>query len=246
MAAERSLALVLRTVDVFESSRVITLFSRDAGKIAVLAKGLRRPRNAMQAGLDLLSVCDIVWLHKASESLGLLTEAVLVESFEAPRRELPALFAGYHVAELLLELVDLHAPLPRLFDAAVVTLRHLEGSEPRPWRLARFELACLRELGQMPSLENCVHCGDPTDPDAQVAFAINAGGVVCQRCEPVVRPTLRLAPEVRRALRALAMPGSTWRDLPRSEIRPVRSILDQVFSHLMGRPPRLHSFLEQG
>ena len=101
MAAVRSLGLVLRSVDVFETSKVLTLFTRDLGKVSALGKGARRLKSPFQAALDLLSVCDIVVLHKGSEALDLLTEAVLVERYDSLRRDLAALYAGYYIAELL-------------------------------------------------------------------------------------------------------------------------------------------------
>src|SRR3982074_3056566 len=135
----RSMGLVIRSVDVFETSKVLTLFTRDLGKVAALAKGARRVKSPFQAALDLLSVCDIVVLHKASDALDLVTEAVLVERFESLRRDLAALYAGYYIAELLSDLTDLSDPHPKLFDAAVVTLRHLGDAALRPRRLVRFE-----------------------------------------------------------------------------------------------------------
>src|SRR5262249_33162711 len=109
----RTLALVLRTIEVFETSLVVTLFTRELGKVGALAKGARRPKSALQGGLDLLGVSDIVLIPKASEALDLLTEAAPVERFASLRRDLAALYAGYYVAELLNELTDLHDPHPK-------------------------------------------------------------------------------------------------------------------------------------
>src|SRR6516165_9997315 len=108
MPANRSLALVVRTVDVFETSLVATLFTRRLGKVSALAKGGRRLKSPFQGGLDLLGVSDIVLLHKASEALDLLTEAAPVERFASLRSDLSALFAGYYIAELLTDLTDFH------------------------------------------------------------------------------------------------------------------------------------------
>jgi recombinational DNA repair protein (RecF pathway) len=157
--ANRSLALVVRTVEVFETSLVVTLFTREMGKVAALAKGARRLKSSFQGGLDLLGVSDIVLFPKASEALDLLTEAAPVERFACLRRDLAALYAGYYIAELLTDLTDFHDPHPKLFDAARITLRHLGEAELRPRRILRFELACLRELGLMPALDQCAHCG---------------------------------------------------------------------------------------
>lgn len=66
MSQEKTHALVIRLVDWSESSRVVTLFTRDFGKIGVIAKGAKRLRSAFEAGLDLLSECRIVFLRKAA------------------------------------------------------------------------------------------------------------------------------------------------------------------------------------
>jgi DNA repair protein RecO (recombination protein O) len=238
--------LVIRSVDVFETSRVVTLFTRDLGKVSALAKGARRLRSSFQAGLDLLSVCDIVLLHKASEALDLLTEAVLLERFDSLRRDLAALYAGYYVAELLNDLTDHHDPHPRLFDAAVVTLRHLGDAPLRPRRVLRFELACLRELGLMPALEACVHCGSVVESlGDSVAFGLATGGVLCPSCRPGQPHVATLSGRTLETIRALAAPGSAWRELDPAPalLGPVRTTLGAVMSHLLGRRPRMLPYL---
>ncbi len=78
MPAQRTLALTIRTVEVFETSLVATLFTRELGKVSVLAKGARRLKSPLQGGLDLLGVSDIVLFPKASLALDLLVEAAPV------------------------------------------------------------------------------------------------------------------------------------------------------------------------
>jgi DNA repair protein RecO (recombination protein O) len=246
LAAVRTEGLVIRAVDVFETSRVLTLFTRDLGKVSALAKGARRLKSPFQAGLDLLSICDIVVLHKASEALDLLTEATLVERFASCRRDLAALYCGYYIAELLHDLTDHHDPHPRLFDAAVITLRHLGDSALRPLRLLRFELACLRELGHMPALEACVHCGEVVDATGDaVAFGLATGGVLCPSCRPGQPHVATLSGRTLQTIGVLAEPGSGWRtlDTRSNALAPVRATIGAVISHLMGRRPRMLSYL---
>ena len=122
---------------------------------------------------------------KASEALDLLAEAVPVERFPSLRRDLAALYAGYYIAELLTDLTDLHDPHPKLFDAARITLRHLGDADLRSRRILRFELACLRELGLMPSLDRCAQCGGDVEPQGgKVSFGLASGGVLCEACRP--------------------------------------------------------------
>jgi DNA repair protein RecO (recombination protein O) len=244
--AIRTDALVIRSVDVFESSRVVTLFSRHLGKVSAMAKGARRLKSPFQAGLDLLSVCDIVLLHKASEALDLLTEAVLSERFDSLRRDLAALYAGYYIAELLNDLTDHHDPHPKLFDAAAVTLRHLGDPALRPRRVLRFELACLRELGHMPALDACVHCGQSVDAGGEtVAFGLSTGGVLCASCRPGQPHVATLSGQTLESIRVLASHGNEWRTLALSQpaLARLRATVGAVISHLMGKRPRMLSYL---
>jgi DNA repair protein RecO (recombination protein O) len=244
--AHRTLALVLRTVDVFETSLVATLFTRDLGKVAVLAKGARRLKSPLQGGLDLLGISDIVLFAKASEALDLLAEAVPVERFASLRRDLAALYAGYYIAELLTDLTDLHDPHPRLFDAARITLRHLGDSDLRTRRIMRFELACLRELGLMPVLDRCAQCGASVEFAAgRVSFGVACGGVVCAVCRPGMQYVAELSVGDLEAIRVLASPGSAWRSLDAREgaLAPARETVGAVISHVLGHRPRLRHFL---
>ncbi len=251
MPAVRTLAIVLRSTEVTESSLVVMAFTRELGKVSAMAKGVRRPKSPMQGALDLLGVSDIVLLHKGTDALDLVTEASPVERFPSLRRELSALYAGYYVAELLAELTDHHDPHPKLFDAATVTLRHLGDADLRARRVFRFELACLRELGLMPALDDCAHCGVPVDPgtdEDRVAFGLATGGVLCPGCRPGVPHVATLSGRTLGAIRALAEPGPSWKaiDPDPSALGPIRATLGAVISHLLGRRPRLLPYLDLG
>src|SRR5437016_1901267 len=184
MPTEKALALVIRNTDWSESSRISTLWTRELGKVRCLAKGGRRLKSNFESALDLLTVCDIVFIRKTSESRDLLTEARVRQRFPRLRVDLPALYAAYYVAELLGDWTEEYDPHPPLFDEALDTLGCLgqPGLGVGP-RLARVELVFLRELGYGPSLETCAVCAAPV-ADSDLAFSAAAGGVVCRNCQP--------------------------------------------------------------
>lgn len=197
MPAEKSLAIVLRVVEFSETSCVVMLFTRDFGKVNALAKGARRPKSPFEAALDLLAVCRVVFLRKSSDVLDLLTEAKLERRFRAATRDLSRLYAGYYVIELLREMTDTHDPHETLFDAALGAIAALDSDGDVFATVLRFELAALRELGHLPSLQECVGCGCPVEASERVAFGYLAGGVLCPACRPgqhsvvdVTAPTL--------------------------------------------------------
>src|SRR3954462_13013263 len=159
MSSERAVALVVRGVDFSETSRIVSLWTRELGKVRALAKGGRRLKSNFDSALDLLTVCDVVVLRKHFGSLDLLTEARVSERFPRLREDLHALYAGYYLAELLGDWTEDYDPHPALFDAAVETLRLLgqPGVAAGPC-LAHFELVLLRELGYGPVLDVCADC----------------------------------------------------------------------------------------
>jgi DNA repair protein RecO (recombination protein O) len=250
MAAARCLALVVRGTDVFDTSRVFTLFTRELGRTEAIAKGARRLKSPFENGLDLLSVCDIVLLRKSGDTLDLLTEAMLVERFDALRRNLPTHFAGCYVAELLTDLTHSHDPHPKLFDAAVITLRHLSDPNLLRRRVMRFELALLRELGLMPSLDHCVHCGSVSaiaEASDRVAFGLSMGGVLCRNCRDGQPHVATLTRSTLDLIGHLGRPGRLWRDVGEArDEAAAREVLSAVVCHLMGRRPRMHKYLHTG
>lgn len=243
VAAEKALGLVLRTTDWSETSRIATVWTRELGKVRVLAKGGRRLKSNFESALDLLTLCTIVLLRKSSGSLDLLTEAQVKERFPRLRTDLPALYAGYYIAELLSDWTEDYDPHPALFDEALATLRDLgaPGVATGP-RLARFEMVLLRELGYSPVLDRCAACG--AEVPAAAAFSPAAGGIVCRDCQDRHRERRPLSAEGRHMLRQLGEPGERWQGPWNQATRAeVRELLNQYVTYLLGRRPRLLPYL---
>jgi DNA repair protein RecO (recombination protein O) len=243
MAMEKATALVLRTTDWSESSRIATLWTRELGKVRALAKGGRRLKSAFESGLDLLTVCSIVLLRKSSGTLDLLTEALVVRRFAHLRSDLAALYAGYYVAELLADWTEELDPHPVLFDEALATLGELGEMEIAP-RVMRFEMVFLRELGYRPVLKRCAGCESALTGEGLV-FSSAAGGVLCRRCQTSHRdPSRRPISEAAwRTLRDLDLEAD-WRRPIEKEVRgEVRNLLGGYITYLRGRQPRLLPYL---
>ncbi len=246
MPAEKATAIIVRTVDFSETSLVLTLFTREFGKLGALAKGGRRLKGPFDSALDLLALCRIVFLRKSSDSLDLLTEAKLLRRFRPPGRDLRPLYAGYYVAELLRELTDENDPSPQLFDLADGTLAALAAGEPASRHLMRFELGALRLLGHTPSLVECVECGRPVPLRGRVAFGLSDGGVLCPQHRSGKRHVAAVTPGTLETMKQFTdLHSHAWRHLTIDSrtLGELRGVLNQYFSHLMGKKPRMHAYL---
>ena len=243
MPAESATALVLRTTDWSETSRIATLWTREFGKLRVLAKGGRRLKSNFEIALDLLTVCNVVVLRKSSEGLELLTEAQVAERFPKLRTALPALYAGYYISELLAEGTQDLDPHPNLFDATLAALRELGDAGPQTGlRLAAYELTWLQELGYSPALDACAACGRGVG--GRPLFSLGAGGVVCPTCAPAQRERRTVGPGALAALRALRQDQTAWRASWGPAVRKdVRQLLGQYVTYRLGRRLRTLPYL---
>lgn len=246
MASEKTSAIVIRAVDFSETSLVLTLFTRDFGKIGALAKGARRLKGPFESALDLLALCRIVFLHKTSDALDLLTEAKLVRRFRPAEKNLLSLYAGYYVAELLDDLTEANDPHPELFDLADETLAALSAGEPVARRVIRFELGMLHLLGMMPALGDCAECGKHVPTENRVAFGLIDGGVLCPACRAGKTQVVSVHAGVLKTMSQLAdADGKLWQriEIDARALGELRGVLNRYLTHLLGKKPRMHEYL---
>jgi DNA repair protein RecO (recombination protein O) len=240
---EKAQAIVLRTTDWSETSRIATLWTRELGKVRALAKGGRRLRSSFDSALDLLTVCDIVLIRKSSGSLDLLTEAQVVQRFGRLRDDLTALYAGYYIAELLADWTQELDPHPALYAEVLATLGELGTPGcTTALRIMRFEMAFLAELGYRPVLDRCAHCQREL-LGAGLAFSPLAGGVICLTCQRELRDHKPLSLEGRRFFQALSHPDDWRRDWANGVRAEIRQHLGSYLTTLRGKPPRMLPYL---
>jgi DNA repair protein RecO (recombination protein O) len=251
MAAENALALVVRGMDWSETSRITTLFTREFGKVRALAKGGRRLKSNFDVAFDLLTVCQVVLIRKASGGLDLLIEARMEERFPILREKLSALYAGYYIAELLADGSQDYDPHPTLFDTAIGTLRGLGNKSSDPQSLVTgFELVWLRELGYRPRLDACTGCGALLQPKdvGRILYSPASGGVVCTDCGQNVPDCRELSKNAFAALLELGAVTETLDpasvSIPQGSLGEIRQILGQTVSFVLGKRPRLLGYVD--
>lgn len=247
MSSEKTEAIVIRQADFSETSRVVTFFTRDFGKLAVLAKGAKRLKGPFDAALDLLTRCRIVFIRKSSAALGLLTEAQAIQCFRPNRRELTGLYAGYYVAELLGSLTEEYDPHRDLYDETVHTLtRLMEENEPQR-TIVRYELAVLQEIGHMPALDACIACDAPLSGPGPFAFWVSQGGLICPTCQKQEYQRQPIHPGTLAVLRRIASGGEAAAGrlvISLEQLKEMRQITTASISHILGRRPKLYRYLQ--
>lgn len=247
VSAEKTEAIVIRLADFSNTSHVVTLFTRDFGKVAAIAKGGKRLKGPFDTGLDLLSTCRIVFLRKFSSALDILTEASLVERFRPHSGQLNGFYAGCYVAELLAGLTAEHDPHPCLYDAARGTLTAFNTGVDVRLAVVRFELILLREIGQLPSFEDCIHCGNLIESSSSGSFRVSQSGLLCSECQRDEPGRLLIHGATVSLMKSLGN-GSESAPLEiaatERQLREMRSTLTMSISAILGRRPATLKYVE--
>ena len=154
MAAKRfsdEPAFVLHRYDWSESSLILEVFSRHQGRLALVARGAKKPSSSFRPVLLPLQPLRLAFGGDAE--IRSLKSAEWQGGHVMPTGE--ALLSGYYLNELLMRLLARDDPHPRLFDAyaATVALLASPGSQALQLALRAFELWLLREIGLLPALD---------------------------------------------------------------------------------------------
>lgn len=173
-------ALVLRHLRFSETSLVVSLYTREYGRVDALAKGARRPGSPMRGHFDLFAREEVTLFLRPRAGLDLATEAGLVREHTG-LRERPERFAAAGIlAELLLSGSMAHDPHPAAFEIVAQTLESLSGGAQGYQPLIAGVLAVLREFGFLPRLESCPVCR-VVAPRAG-SLSGRHGGLLCPDC----------------------------------------------------------------
>jgi len=178
-------AIVLRAVDYGEADRVITLLSRERGKVTAFARAARASRRRFGGGLEPFTLVAAELRERQGADLLGLESVSPLRPHGAIRGDLARIACASYAAELARELVRDHEPHEELFELLLAYLGVLDRSAARPATLRAFELGALRAAGLAPRLDACARCGGPLPARGPVRFDPAHGGALCATCAPL-------------------------------------------------------------
>ena len=173
-------AIVLRHADWGEADRLVTLYTREQGKLRAVAKGARKVTSRKAGHLEPFTHVKLQLAR--GRSLFVVTQADTVDAYLPLRETLVMTGTASYVVELLDRFVyEEEGANPTLFRLLAETLKRLTTGE-EPWLAVRYyEMRLLDFLGFRPQLFECANCGREIKAEDQF-FSFSAGGVICPRC----------------------------------------------------------------
>ncbi len=241
----RSSAIVLKRRELGEADRLLTVFSREQGKITLLAKGVRRPASRKAGHIEPFTHVDL--LIARGKSLDVITQAETLEPHRALREDLMRSAWGYYVAELADAFTQDADPNTVVFDLLLDVLGRIDRDENPPIAVHYYELHLLAAVGFQPQLFRCVACHELLRPEANF-FSSEMGGALCPKHGAQQAGSVVLPLSVLKILRFLQ--SRPWRDvaplrLNAPLIGAVESIMVQYMVHHLERGVKSATFIDR-
>jgi DNA repair protein RecO (recombination protein O) len=249
-------AVVLRTVDYGESDRVVTLFSRERGRLSAFARGARASKRRFGGVLEPFTLVSAELRERSNAGLLTLDSASAERAFGGIRSDLTRIACAGYACELVRELLHDAEPYPDLFSLLVDLLSRLDAAPAHAAAMRAFQLGALRTAGLMPRLDGCTRCGRPvpreggrSEPSQIVQFDAAQGGIVCSQCAPFASPgSSGLALETLWALLRLQSGGleaAAAESLSPGANTEARRLLARFIEHHLGRPLVSSKFIDE-
>ncbi len=231
-------AIVLRRIAFGETDNILTLMSKDHGRLSAIAKGARKPISRLSGATDLLACSKFALATGRAGSLQVVVQAEVVDAFPDLHKSVAKLAHAQYFIELMLVFTAEDDPHPELYQLLLRSLRLLEKADD-PDTIGRwFEINMLALLGYAPDLTQCAVChrAVPGEFDPRDTFGLSSaqGMALCPyHTHPIDYPDhsaltvealwflkeIEALPERASAVLAMRAPGQKAEDQARAALR---------------------------
>ncbi|GAB7053731.1 MULTISPECIES: DNA repair protein RecO [unclassified Paenibacillus] len=235
--------IVIRSMDYGEGNKIITLFTRELGKMSVVARGAKKVKSRYGSSAQLFTYGD--YLFFKSGQLGTLNHAEIIEAFHKIREDLHKAAHASYLAELTDRMMGDQEGQPFLFGQLKASLQAIQEDKDLQIVNHLYEIKMLMHAGYTPELEHCVVCREKSEP---VAISIGMGGVLCERCRLRDPEAIRLTSGVYKLLRLFMQLDA--RRLGQIDVKPqtkqlLKQIIRNYFDTHVGIRLKSRDFLDQ-
>jgi DNA repair protein RecO (recombination protein O) len=169
--------IVIRTTDYGETNKIVTLYTREQGKVGVMARGAKKPRSKLAASGQLLTYGQ--YLYTIGKGLGTLQQGDIENPFRYIKADIFKMAYATYIVDFVDKMPISDVRNPYLFEFVLQLLTYIdEGVHPQVLSLI-FDVKMLPILGVEPQTSHCIQCQSTTGP---FKFSISGGGILCLRC----------------------------------------------------------------
>ncbi|RBP68908.1 DNA replication and repair protein RecO [Alkalibaculum bacchi] len=177
---EKVSGVVIKRTDLSDNDVIVTIFTKEKGKIQAIAKGAKKPKSQYTGTTQLF--CYSNFVYYPGKSLGYLSQSELIESFYKLRNSLEKLYSATYIIEMINATFLESEKDERILSLLLHTLSLLASDKTRDIRtvLLSFQLKFVGFLGYVPHLNHCSRC---TKEYEEYYFSKKIGGLICPKCK---------------------------------------------------------------
>lgn len=150
-------AIIFKSVDYQESSKVVTMFTREHGKIALMVRGVKKPKSKFSGLIEIGNILDVVYYYKSSRSVQILSEASYAVKNKNLRTDFEKMATMTSALELISQLLhenEVNKPLFNFTKNMLIWLNEAEVHPPQIFPYLQIRLAALTGIGLQLNLDN--------------------------------------------------------------------------------------------
>ncbi len=193
----QSRSIILKTSNLKEADKIVSVFSEQEGKLSAVARGVKKPKSSLRACVQ--PFCHSLLFFSSGRELDLITQGKLIEFYGNTREDIQRMLYAVYIMELLDKSLMERMPLSNLYLHTLQVLDYINEWGVNSLVIRSFELKLLICLGYTPLLDRCINCGSPR----VIAFDMPEGGTICNECLKKSSNTYRLSAQTLALLRLL-------------------------------------------
>ncbi|PKG21790.1 DNA repair protein RecO [Niallia nealsonii] len=174
---EKCEGIVIKTIDYGETNKIVTLYTREWGKVGVMARGAKKSNSRLASITQPFTYG--FYLVQRSRGLGLLQQGEIITSMRALKEDIFLTAYASYIVELTDKCVEEKKPNPYHFELLHQILQYMNEGYDGEILTHIYEMKMLNTLGLYPILDKCSVCGAT---DGNFSFSIREGGLICHRC----------------------------------------------------------------
>jgi DNA repair protein RecO (recombination protein O) len=187
MTSKKMKAVVLKVSDLGESDKIVTLYSRQTGKVAGIAKGAKKSKKRFSNKLEAFSLLEILYNDRGRSGLVRIVEADLLNPFISLREKYDRYVGAALACELIYYWSKDYDADSDIFNLLIWALQSIDSGKSSRVVQIFFQIKLYTLLGYKLYLSGCIKCGIAEKEGKPYVFHPGRHGLLCRKCCPTVK-----------------------------------------------------------
>lgn len=234
----RTKSLVFKRDDRHESDRKFAIFTKDFGRLEVVAKAIRKIKSKLRGGIDIFYLSEIEFIQ--GKSYKTLTDAVKIERFNNITQDIEKLKIACKISEVLDNFIKGQEKDENIWNLIIETFKRLDNNNLKIGNKLSiiyyyFLWNFYSLLGYQPEVQKCIVCQGKLNPYA-IYFSNKEGGIVCGSCSKQYNVSQKINSDIAKILRLILK--KDWQTVSRLKIegnspKLLKEISDSYHSYIL-------------